>query len=380
MFLIERIVSLLVYAVTLVVTCYLIGRVARKQYKVILVIYLLVLAIFAFNYKPYVTADLYRLREYIQYWIHLDFLDVIKYALENSTPIWVLYSYIISKLGNLNWLQTVTCLWCFGNVFYIISHEIGRHNIGGKYRAEVLFYIMAVGAFYLQTISGIRSMLGMSIAAFCLYREVVEKKSITAHLPLWLFAALIHTSTMVLVISRCLFLLIQSQSVAKKILISAGVFVFALLSLRYLGEYIRASFTYGLGYLNAEEEYTYIWEIIIGLIETVETVYVLINYKKMITNCGYKSVECGREDLFLFTLIWSVVSVVALPFSYAVFRRYTIFCTVISIPLVAFLFGKDVDESDSKRIFRTLFGFSFLIFALSGVRGDLCGYKFFVLE
>ena len=379
MFLTERIVSLLTYAVVLMVTYFLIGRVARKQYKVILLVYVLILALFAFNYKPYITADLYRLREYVEYWIHKDWTGVVKYALNSTTPSWVLYSYIISKLGNNNWLQTITCLWCFGNVFYIISHEIGQHGIEGKYRSELLFYIMAVGAFYLQTISGIRSMLGISIVAFCLYREIVEKKSIVSHLPLWLFAALIHTSTMVLVISRFLFLLVQSRGITKKILMSAVVFVLAIFSLKYLGGYISGSFEYGQNYLNNTKEYTYIWEIVIGLIETFETLYVLNKYRTKTVESDSEVEEYGLKNLYLFTLIWTVVSVISLPFSYAVFRRYTMLCTVTSIPLVAFLFGTEIEKSESIKTFRILFGLSLLIFALSGVRGDLCGYKFFVL-
>lgn len=379
MFLAERIVSLLIYALALVITYYLIGRVARKQYKAVLLFYVLILASFAFNYKPYITADLYRLKEYIEYWIHKDWVGVAKYALKSTTPSWVLYSYIISKLGNTNWLQTITCLWCFGNVFYIIAHEIERHNVEGKYRSEILFYIMAIGAFYLQTISGIRSMLGISIVVFCLYREMIEKKSITVHLPLWLFAALIHTSTMVLVISRFLFLLVQSQGVVKKLLMSTVVFILAVFSYKYLGGYISGSFEYGLNYLNNTKEYTYIWEIVIGLIETFETLYVLNKYRRKTVESGSEPENHGLKNLYLFTLIWTVMSIISLPFSYAVFRRYTMLCTVTSIPLVAFLLGTDIEKSESMRTFRILFGLSLLIFALSGVRGDLCGYKFFVL-
>lgn len=379
MFLIERIVSLSIYALALAVTYWFIGRVVRKQYKIILLIYLFILALLAFNYKPYVTADLYRLREYMEYWIHKDWIGVVKYALKSTTPAWILYSYIISKLGNTNWLQTITCLWCFGNVFYIIAHEIEQHDIEGKYRSELLFYIMAVDAFYLQTISGIRSMLGISIVAFCLYRETVEKKSILSHLALWLFAALIHTSTMVLVISRFLFLLVQSRGITKKILMSAVVFVLAIFSYKYLGGYISGSFEYGQSYLNNTKEYTYIWEIIIGLIETFETLYVLNKYRTKTVESDSGAEEYGLRNLYLFTLIWTVVSVISLPFSYAVFRRYTMLCTVTSIPLVAFLFDTDIEKSESIRTFRILFGLSLLIFALAGVRGDLCGYKFFVL-
>lgn len=379
MFLTERIVSLLTYALALMATYYLIGSVARKQYKAVLLFYLLILATFAFNYKPYITADLYRLREYIEYWIHKDWVGVVKYALKSTTPSWILYSHFISKIGNINWLQTITCLWCFGNVFYIISHEIERHGIEGKYRSELLFYIMAVGAFYLQTISGIRSMLGISIVAFCLYRETVEKKSIVSHLPLWLFAALIHTSTMVLVISRFLFLLVQSRGITKKILMSAAVFVLAVFSYKYFGGYISGSFEHGQSYLNNTKEYTYIWEIIIGLIETIETLYVLHIYRKRCVRSESKIVEYGLRDLYLFTLIWTAISIISLPFSYTVFRRYTMLCTVTSIPLVAFLLGTGVDELERKRTKSILFVLSFLIFALSGVRGDLCGYKFFVI-
>ena len=380
MFLIERIVSLSIYALALAVTYWFIGRVVRKQYKIILLIYLFILALFAFNYKPYVTADLYRLREYMEYWIHKDRISVVKYALKSTTPAWILYSYIISKIGNTNWLQTITCLWCFGNVFYIIAHEIERHDIEGKYRSELLFYIMAVGAFYLQTISGIRSMLGISIVAFCLYREIVEKKSIVSHLPLWLFATLIHTSTMVLVISRFLFLLVQSRGITKKILMSAVVFVLAIFSLKYLGGYISGSFESGQNYLNNTKEYTYIWEIVIGLTETFETLYVLNKYRTKTVESDSEVEEYGLKNLYLLTLIWTIVSVISLPFSYAAFRRYTMFCTVTSIPLVAFLLGTDVNELERKRTRSILLVLSFLIFALSGVRGDLCGYKFFVIE
>lgn len=389
MFIIERMTSLAVYAVALLAACLLIGGVTGKQYKVILAAYLGVLAVFAFQFKPYVTTDLYRLREYIEFWIHLDWRGVVKYAMKSSTPFWVLYSYVISKLGNINWLQTITCLWCFGNVFYIIAHEIERQKIEGKYRSELLFYIMAVGSFYLQAISGIRSMLGISIVAFCLYRETVEQKRIVVHLPLWLFAALIHTSTTVLVASRFLLLLIQRRDdvkrffsgmgPAKKIVLLMVVLVLAIFELK--GGYIKSSIVYGWGYISNSDEYHYFWEIVIGLLEACETFYVMIEYRKMSRNSNMEPIGYGYRTMYLFTLFWSVVSVIALPFSYSIFRRYTILCTVTSIPLAAVLFRMDVSSAENnKKRFRVLFVFSMLIFALSGVRGDLCGYKFFVLN
>ena len=123
-------------------------------------------------------------------------------------------------------------------------------------------------------------MHGISIVTFYLFRETIEKKSIAVHLPLWLGTALIHASTMVLLISQFLFLLIQSQGIAKKTLISAVVFVRPIFSYRYLGGYISGSFEHGQSYLHGTKEYTYIWGIIIGLIKYFETLYVLFKYRR----------------------------------------------------------------------------------------------------
>ena len=215
------------------------------------------LCIFAFNYKPYVTADLYRLRQYITYWTEKSLQDLISYALRHSAPEWVFYSYFLNKLGNINWLQTITCLWCFGNVFYIISHEIERNALKGKSRSLPLLYVMAIGAFYLQTISGIRSMLGLSIIALCLYRETIENKSLLSHMLLYLFAALLHSSAMPLVVARFVFLIIQYKSASKKILLSVLVLGLGLFSIYYLRDFINEALNVGQSYLFGEREYTY---------------------------------------------------------------------------------------------------------------------------
>ena len=89
MFLTERAISLATYAIVLLISCSLMNRVARKQYKIILFFYLIVICVFAFNYKPYFTADLYRLREYMEYYVNNSWPDVIQYALKSDRPAWV---------------------------------------------------------------------------------------------------------------------------------------------------------------------------------------------------------------------------------------------------------------------------------------------------
>ncbi len=374
-FLTERRISLLTYALALFLVCWLINRTIEKQWKWILFTYLALLCVFAFFYEPYITADLYRLREYIKYWTDLPWGRLITYAFRHSAPTWVFYSYAINKFGNINWLQTITCLWCFGNVFYIISHEIDRNGLRGERKSLPLFYVMAVGSFYIQTISGIRSMLGLSIIAFCFYRETIEGKQVMWDLPLYLFAAFIHSSVLPMVVARFLYVIIQYKNLAMKAFFAVLILVLGAFSAYYFRDFVNGVFQTGWNYLLGGKEYTYGWEILIGLIETSLTVYVLRRYRIL-----YKGEEKNYDAIRVFCLIWTVICVVALPFSYAVFRRYTVFCTLISMPLLAKLLNYEQEkDNNDPRFYNAVWIVCMVIFALSGVRGDLCGYKFFVL-
>jgi hypothetical protein len=374
-FLTERAISLLIYALALLFTCFLMKRVVRNQYKIILFLYLILLCIFAFNYKPYITADIFRLREYITYWTSKSWNDMIIYAFGSSHPAWVIYSWILNKFGNENWLQTITCLWCFGNIFYIIGSEIGINEVENQDKALELFYIMAIGAFYLQTISGIRSMLAVSIVAFCAYQEIIKHKNILWHILLYLFAALVHPMGMILVLSRILFLVFQEYDRGRRIILTLIAILMMGLMIYYLRNYIADSFDYGSGYLNNRQQYSYIWEIIIGLIEIVETLYVDISYKRV------NSSSETANALMRFSILWCVGSLIALPFSYSIFRRFSIFATVLSIPLIyRTLYSLDIDDSKYLNMRKTIIIVSSLIFIISLLRGDLCGYKLFVLS
>ena len=149
-------------------------------------------------------------------------------------------------------------------------------------------------------------------------------------------------------------------------------------SIYYLKDYISGSFELGQGYLLNKNEYTYIWEIIIGLFETVQTGYVLYQFRRRFR---FAETMDGYSAVWKLCTLWTVISVIALPFSYSIFRRYTIFCTLIAVPLLGKLI-EDEQQSEYSRspMLRIIWVLSFVIFAISGVRGDLCGYKFFVLS
>ena len=372
MFIVERMVSLFTYAAVLVITCFFVSRCLRSQVKAVLFVYLLMLMIFAFYYKPYRTADLYRLREYIQYWIDLPPNRLIRYALNSNAPSWVVFAYLVSKMGNINWLQTMSCLISFSCSLYIIGSTISKNNIRGKDRALLLFSYMAIGTIFLEAISGIRTIMGFTIVAFCLYREIEEDKSFWIHLPLYFIAGLLHPSVIVLVIAR-----IVSAAFTEKgwrnILITA-VFLIPLVLFIYRqgNQYIFSAFTKAKSYLSGSE-YTYKWEILIGFLELFQTFIILRHFKKCFDT------DKRRNYLWLFSLVLQIVSLISLPFSYAVFRRYTLFCTMITIPFFGKILSPDLsDLKDTVRFKQWMWLLSYGVFVISFIRGDICGYKFFV--
>ena len=373
MFIVERIVSLFAFAGTLFIACYLISHCSMKQVRTVLFAYLIMLMVFAFNYKPYRTADLYRLREYIQYWVDLPLESLFSYLLNSASPAWVAYAYLVSKLGNVNWLQTGSCLVSFGLSFYFIRTTIEKNAVMGTNRGLLLFSYMAIGAIFLQAISDIRHIMGFTIIAFSLYREL-KGKSFWIHIPLYLLAALFHPTAIVLVAARFLSVGFSKKGWRSKIAATILTVPVVLFCYRQGSQYFLSTVAKANSYLTGDE-YTYIWEIIIGIAEAVQTIMILRHYQK-----HYTANEKERY-LWLFAMVLQVGSILALPFSYAVFRRYTLFCTMITIPF----FGKTLCAEDSEqrnmKLYREwMYLLSAAIFILSFVRGDICGYKFFVLQ
>jgi hypothetical protein len=376
MFLIERLTGLFTFTGFLALTLLGVSYLKNKQYKIVLWVYVIVLAVLAYLYKPWITADLYRLHFWCSTtWCTYSWSQLFEYLYRVATPMWYLFSWTIFRVTHdVNWIQMIACFWGFGNVLYVISDIIERNHVQGAKRALILFSIMAVGTFYFEMLSGIRSMLGFSIVFFCMYREIIERKSALFHIPLYIFAALLHQATLVLVVGRITFWGVESKNILLKMLsmLLIGIlipFIFIQADL-----YVDSAVNKAINYATNEREYSYIWEIIIGLIEQVQIYYILWTYKWQVGKESY------QYSLFWkLTLIIGLVSLSALPFSYAIFRRYTIFASLCTLPLL----GKLFDGTPSRKIkffVQVMWCLSLVIFVLSCARGDLCSYKFFVLN
>ena len=170
MFLVERIIGLGIFVSILCFVCVLIS-VEKYNYKKVLFVYILALAIMAFYHVPDETADIYRIYNWLgSEFKYLNFADFLDRYSDSSTFLANLYYWIFSKTGEFRLLPATTAIIVHSCIFYIIAKTSDIYDIKRKYIIISLIFIMSTDCF-MSAVSGIRSMLACSLVGFCFFRE-----------------------------------------------------------------------------------------------------------------------------------------------------------------------------------------------------------------
>ncbi len=369
-YVVERLTGVIVYAVLLgIMFLFLKRSKSHRSFKTILNTYLVLLCVMAFFYIPGPNADLYRWREITRNW-HLVPFDTFwdNYIEHTAHPAAYLMMYLCSFTQTDGVLPALCALIFFGNTFAILKDLHKRHGRSADSLAYTLFLFMATGVF-LEVISGVRCMVSLSILARCFYKELYNKRSILWNVPFWIIASLIHSMAVILVLVRLAFILFQERRILRLVLnIVIAVVVAAVLS-RYGGVYITAAFDKAEGYLQDSDAYSYVWEWVLGgILAAVLLAQLIRNYK-------YSHGLDGSRKILWFNALLMLIVVIFCT-EYNTFHRMTTVSLLMSIPVVSM--NLDLDAKVYKK--QNLFLISILILALACVRGNLCGYKFFILE
>ena len=375
MFLFERLISLGTFSILILGTVILISMLRGKQYKAVLVLLWLALTVMGYLFIPDVTMDLYRLHmSCINGFCITPWNDAVYTMRNTSTPMWILWAWsIYNFFSDVNFVQMFSWLWGGANIFYIISHTIDNQNIKHFNRGLLFFSVMAIGSFYSGFIIGIRNMLSFSIIIWCFYREVVEHKSVMFHLPFYLFAALMHQAGLALVLIRFVFFVFMYKNILLRIFVSiavAGCLTYLIVNGNY---FVESAVEKAYNYSQDSEEYVYYWSMLIAFINQIQIGVILYNYKRKI-GLAYSN----YKQIFYLSLLLLFVSIAALPFSFAIFTRFTLASSLLTVPLLGRMLSSDINLSNRKMKF-ILWGLCIVIFVLSVTRGNMCGYKFFLL-
>ena len=385
MFILERLIGVGIYALLLLLVCLsLVGK-SHKKIKRILFLYTVTLSILAFFYVPYETADLYRIYESVDLFSKFSFSEFWEWRTQRGDAgISNLLYWGVGKLGVSRLLPALTTFVCYSCVFYIIRKTAEKNNISGKNVAIALLFYMSTGN-YMFVVTGIRCMLGISLLAFCFYRESVEGKFSIAHIPLYLISALIHSFSVILIAIRFLASALDfNMPIKRKIAYLLSLGVGGLFVLSYFEEYIQSVFDKADSYVNGDL-YSYFWEYVIAILAVVVMGLVLLNRKKLNKNSMNFNVLVLYEIISLFTAL-------CFCYEFTIFHRFTTYIMpIVALPMLMVILQKRDFMQDKKQIYRGSIAelpldfttgtviISLLMLFVACARGSLCSFKLFVL-
>lgn len=377
MFLAERLIGISIYAYFLLMFFLLIYA-SNINVKGLLAAYTLVLAAMGFCFKPYVTADLYRIYESVRLFATFSFSDFWhELVVTASTPAARLFYYAIGKTGIPELLPAITCLVTYTCIFYIILHTAERFSISRKHVAIAVLFTMSVGN-YMMVISNIRSMLAISLICWCFFRESVEKKYSIFHLPVYITAGLLHNLAIVVIVFRIMVLLFKKQiSTGKKILLLfCGMLLCGIFSIGFPSLFVDV-LEKAYEYLT-EDMYSYSWEYLIGGMIYLIELWVLLNVKKIS--------EPNRvivDDMKNFLMLCLIVSGLFC-FEFSIFFRIVTFIMpILGLPLMMILLKEKMTQTASgyrnvAQMQSMLISLSMVLLFLTCFRGSMTSLKFFV--
>lgn len=386
MFLLERLVGVGVYSLLLVLVCFsLVGK-SPKRIRRRLFLYSIILSVLAYNYVPYETADLHRIYKFVESFKKYSFKDFLQQLLENSQlSVSNIFYWLVGRIGYPKLLPAITSFICYSCIFYIIRKTAEKNQISGKNVAIALFFYMSTGTFIFM-ISGIRSMLGISILAFCFFRESAEKKFNIFHIFLYMIATFIHAFSAVLVAVRFVVPIFDKKTSSVKrffylVLLALG----AVFVLRNLNSYIHEIIAKADSYLSGNM-YSYVWDYIVGIITCFIILYVIAKYKTI------KNDGVIKLNVFWIYLLVVFVSAICFCYEFSIFHRTVVYLLpIICLPFIMALLQKQDNIREKEGFsrlrsasgvvihFNTMLIFvSTLLLLLSCARGSLSSFKFFV--
>lgn len=378
MFLLERIFGFGVYMIILLFVCLLLVK-TNITCKSILKGYLVCLCIMAFLYKPYITADLYRIFDAMNYFSTMDFQMFWKhYAFETSIPIARLLYWSFGKTGINELLPAFSAFVCYSVLFYIISKTKELYNVSKQNIAIVLFYVMT-NSIYISVIGGIRMMLTLCLISFSYFRGTVEKKQGIIDVLFYGISIFIHAMGVVVIALCMLVSLFGSNSSSLKRLgyffvAGIGSLIFVLNFNSILNGVYQKSVSYILGDMHSD-----VWEYLMGALILIATTVTFVEFwreTKKEKSCLIKNYNAVAKCCILLAICFC--------FEFSIFYRFCGHLAVLfSIPTVMYTLERTKGKQsifirgiDYRSLLILL---SVVIAAISCTRGSLSALKFFEL-
>ena len=367
--LLERLAGVITYsAIVLIVFLLIKSSNSMRKMRISLNFCLFLLTILAFFFVPAQTSDLYRWRQLTPYWQGMSFPEFFSTKLRGSSyPIGLLYIYLLQHTRIEGLLPAFCAFVFFYNIFAILK-LMAKKGAGENSIAVAFFFFMSTGRF-LEVISGIRSLVAISILAHVFCLEFVDKKPIWKGIVWGVVASLIHPLALIVLLIRMVFYIFQpSIHFFKRLLGIALDLCLLFLFYRFGRTYIDNAFDTATSYISSTQ-YSYIWEYIIASI-----VLLLMVFFMTIVFRNRQRISKEMKTLAAFNLCFLLLEIV-FAFQYSIMHRLVTFSSIMMMPLLVYVF----EQNPPKHLTRFVTLISVLILLLACSRGDMSSFKFFNL-
>lgn len=375
--LIERLFGVGTYVAVLAITILLINQAKnKKDIRRCFRLYLVILCVMAFFVVPDSTKDLYRLIQMTESWPNWTLSQFIDQKMFQSTiPVSYLMMYLCRCTGFDGALPALACLIFYWNVFHIIVDSSERQKAEPRTVSTVLLFVMCSGTF-LFVISNIRFMPAASIVVRCAYDEIAGKRSPLIDIPLYAIACLMHTAILPLVVIRFAGLVLFEKAKSKSafLLNVAALFVLAGACWIYGKPLVDAVFEKTASYTSGS--YSYGWEYLLAGMKYLLIAYVLFRWRN-----GNQGDTASSRDVYPFWGLSLLLLIVSIAFigTYSIFHRYLVPCCMLLVPVI-YSSLDSANREDFAKTRKAIDCVSICILVVACLRGDLCGYKFFLLS
>lgn len=378
MFFFERIFGISIYILILLFICFFLIKI-NVSCKSILRVYLICLCVMAFLYKPYITADLYRIYETIDYLSMIEF-DMFwnNFVVESSTPVAMLLYWCVGKIGINALLPTFSSFVCYSLIFYVINKTKELYGVSNQNVAYVLLFIMTT-SIYISVIGGIRMMIALSMITYSFFRVTVEKKFNIIDIIFCIASIFIHAMSLV-VIGICILVLLfdSNKSFARRILYALVTGVVGIVFMLYFHDVVNGLVQKFWGYVLGDK-YSDFWEYIMGALIIIVLLILFREFRHV-----YREVECYIIKNYNTAAVFCIVIAICFCFEFSIFYRFGGQLAILfAIPSMMVTLEKTEGKASviSKKLsFRSiLLIMSLLIAAISCTRGSLSALKFFEL-
>lgn len=385
MYLVERLISLAIYAFFLLLICNVISHTAKRDNSRILNIYILLLGIMGYCFVPHTGADLTRLLMTMKFYSSKSFSELSKVLPDSATPGVGLYFFAVGKLGNDKLLPCLSAIITFSICFSLLKHQADEKDVKQYHIAAALFLFMSRGLM-MQIISNIRTIMALSICAWCVYQEFYEQTKLKKLVIPYIVAASLHIMGQVILIYRLIYLIIEKgKNPVQKVLRLASAGVCAIFIWLFGNSYITALVTKADGYYDAaslNEGYSYFWEGVLCVFTLIILMCMIISYRKnkciINRNNLYSEIEINSTtNLVCYILPLVVVDIIAGFVEFNFFQRVNWFLTILMIPLCVQLLKLGEYTENEKTLRSNITIVSVIMLILACARGDLCSLKFF---